>query len=129
MERVGADDDFFALGGHSLLAMRLAAELRRVLQRPVPVGQIMTTPTVARLAAQMPGDLLPGAVGGDGFEPVIQLRAGQGAPLFCVYPAPASPPAVQRAAALFERHAAHRRPAVAAPAQRDRQQRRHGTAA
>ncbi|PHV06089.1 non-ribosomal peptide synthetase [Janthinobacterium sp. BJB412] len=87
VERVGADDDFFALGGHSLLAMRLAAELRRVLERPVPVGQIMTAPTVARLAAQMLNEPQPGATaGGEGFEPVIQLRAGQGAPLFCVYP-------------------------------------------
>ncbi|MBJ7312290.1 amino acid adenylation domain-containing protein, partial [Rugamonas sp. CCM 8940] len=86
VEQVGADDDFFALGGHSLLAMRLAAELRRVLERPVPVGQIMTAPTVARLAAQMLDDLLSGTAGGDGFEPVIRLRTGQGAPLFCVYP-------------------------------------------
>ena len=90
VERVGADDDFFALGGHSLLAMRLAAELRRVLQRPVPVGQIMTAPTVARLAAQMPGDLLPGAVGGDGRAGDPAAR-GAGRAAVLVYPAPASP--------------------------------------
>ncbi|MGM9515096.1 amino acid adenylation domain-containing protein [Roseateles sp. DB2] len=85
-EAVGADDDFFALGGHSLLAMRLAGEIRRVLQRPVAVGQIMLTPTVAGLAEALQRELLPQDFGADGFAPLLRLREGQGAPLWCFYP-------------------------------------------
>jgi L-arginine---[L-arginyl-carrier protein] ligase len=86
MPQVYADDDFFAIGGHSLLAMRLASEIRRVLERPVSVGQIMTAPTVARLAARLNDDGMRNDFGGDGFEPVIHLRGGSGTPLFCFYP-------------------------------------------
>lgn len=85
-EAVGADDDFFALGGHSLLAMRLAGEIRRVLQRPVAVGQIMLTPTVAGLAEALQRELLPQDFGADGFAPLLRLREGQGTPLWCFYP-------------------------------------------
>ncbi|CAO3456797.1 Enterobactin synthetase component F, serine activating enzyme (EC 2.7.7.-) [Azospirillum argentinense] len=86
LERIGADDDFFAIGGHSLLAMRLAARIRRDLGQPVAVSQIMVAPTVARLAA-----LLAEAGGRDepenlGFAPVIRLRDGSGPPLICLYP-------------------------------------------
>ncbi|WUR15612.1 amino acid adenylation domain-containing protein [[Empedobacter] haloabium] len=86
LPEVYADDDFFAIGGHSLLAMRLASEIRRVLERPVSVGQIMTAPTVARLAARLNDDGMRNDFGGDGFDPVIELRAGSGTPLFCFYP-------------------------------------------
>ncbi len=83
---VFADDDFFAIGGHSLLAMRLASEIRKALERPVSVGQIMTAPTVARLAARLNEDGMRNDFGNDGFDPVIHLRGGTGTPLFCFYP-------------------------------------------
>ncbi len=83
---VGADDDFFALGGHSLLAMRLAAEIRRELKRPVAVGQIMLTPTVAGLADALQREVMLNDFGRDGFAPVLRLREGEGAPLWCFYP-------------------------------------------
>ncbi|MEN0035915.1 MAG: amino acid adenylation domain-containing protein [Cellvibrio sp.] len=86
VEQVFADDDFFALGGHSLMAMRLAAEIRRELQRPVAVGQIMTSPTVEKLAAQLNDSVMLNDFGNDGFDQLIHLRQGQGAPLFCFYP-------------------------------------------
>lgn len=86
IENVFADDDFFAIGGHSLLAMRLAAEIRRELQRPITVGQIMTSPTVEKLAAQLNSDVMLNDFGNDGFDHIIRLREGEGAPLFCVYP-------------------------------------------
>ena len=85
-DTVGAEDDFFALGGHSLLAMRLAAEIRRVLQRPVAVGQIMLTPTVAALADALQREVLLNDFGSDGFAPVLRLREGEGLPLWCFYP-------------------------------------------
>ncbi len=88
-EGVGADDDFFALGGHSLMAMRLAAEIRRTLQRPVAVGQVMLTPTVAGLAQSLQREVMLNDFGSDGFAPVLRLRegdAGAGSPLWCFYP-------------------------------------------
>ncbi|AWJ86457.1 non-ribosomal peptide synthetase (plasmid) [Azospirillum sp. TSH58] len=91
LERIGADDDFFAIGGHSLLAMRLAARIRRDIGRPVAVSQIMVAPTVSRLAAQLAETQLAEAGKRDepenlGFAPVIRLRHGSGPPLICLYP-------------------------------------------
>lgn len=86
LERVGADDDFFAIGGHSLLAMRLAARIRRDLGRPIAVGQIMVTPTIAKLALHLAKGDLVGDLARNGFELVIRLREGTGVPLVCVYP-------------------------------------------
>lgn len=85
-ESVGAEDDFFALGGHSLLAMRLAADIRRELQRPVSVGQIMLAPTVAALAEALQREGMVNDFGQDGFAALLRLREGQGAPLWCFYP-------------------------------------------
>ncbi len=88
-EAIGADDDFFALGGHSLMAMRLAAEIRRTLQRPVAVGQIMLTPTIAGLAQALQQEVMLNDFGSDGFAPVLRLREGSTgaeAPLWCFYP-------------------------------------------
>lgn len=86
LPQVMAEDDFFALGGHSLLAMRLAAEIRRSLRRPVTVGQIMLAPSVARLAEQLNRDVMLNDFGSDGFAQVLRLREGEGRPLFCFYP-------------------------------------------
>ncbi|MGF7176923.1 non-ribosomal peptide synthetase [Azospirillum doebereinerae] len=86
LERVGADDDFFAIGGHSLLAMRLAARIRGDLKRQIAVGQIMVTPTVAKLAGHLAKGELVSGLAKDGFELVIRLREGSGPPLICVYP-------------------------------------------
>lgn len=85
LSTVDADDDFFALGGDSLLAMRLAAALRTLLGRPVPIGQIMAAPSVARLAAALTETGAADARAG--FGPVLHLRGGRGRPLFCLHPA------------------------------------------
>lgn len=102
IENIKAEDDFFALGGHSLLAMRLAADIRREVKQPITVGQIMVTSTVAKLALLLNKDteqhgreklaaMMDGSNGmttssGNGFDHLIYLREGQGAPLFCFYP-------------------------------------------
>ncbi|MCL2897941.1 non-ribosomal peptide synthetase [Brenneria tiliae] len=84
---VNATDDFFALGGHSLLAMRLAAELRRELDKPVSVGQLMVASTVEKLAQLLDGEQAGEEMRRAGFDQVLPLRAGDGHPLFCIHPA------------------------------------------
>ncbi|HET6211301.1 MAG TPA: amino acid adenylation domain-containing protein [Micromonosporaceae bacterium] len=54
LDRVGADDDFFALGGHSLLATQVVARIRPLTEgtgRRVGVLDLFQHPTVRGLAA------------------------------------------------------------------------------
>ncbi|MGV9928880.1 non-ribosomal peptide synthase/polyketide synthase, partial [Nocardia rhamnosiphila] len=51
VERIGADDDFFALGGNSLIATQVAARLSAALDVQVPVRMLFEASTVAALAA------------------------------------------------------------------------------
>ncbi|WP_425296301.1 condensation domain-containing protein, partial [Nocardia asiatica] len=53
VERVGADDDFFALGGNSLLATQVAARIGAALDARVPVRVLFEASTVAGLAAKV----------------------------------------------------------------------------
>ncbi|MFC0528934.1 non-ribosomal peptide synthetase/MFS transporter [Phytohabitans kaempferiae] len=50
LDRVGADDDFFALGGHSLLAIQVVSRLRGRLPGPVSAMDLFKHPTVRGLA-------------------------------------------------------------------------------
>ncbi|TSB21208.1 amino acid adenylation domain-containing protein, partial [Streptomyces benahoarensis] len=53
VDRVHADDDFFALGGHSLKATRLVNRIRRLLDMSLPVNAVFDAPTPATLAARL----------------------------------------------------------------------------
>ncbi|MGW0028168.1 amino acid adenylation domain-containing protein, partial [Rhodococcus sp. NPDC003383] len=53
VERVGADDDFFALGGNSLIATQVAARLGAALDTAVPVRVLFEASTVAALATRV----------------------------------------------------------------------------
>jgi acyl carrier protein len=50
LERVGAQDNFFALGGHSLLATQVLSHLRQVFPVNIPLHRLFEEPTVANLA-------------------------------------------------------------------------------
>jgi len=65
--------------------MRLAAQLRRTLNQPVSVGQIMVASTVEKLATLLSSE--PADVARAGFEAVLPLRRSTGPTLFCFHPA------------------------------------------
>ncbi|WP_433234964.1 amino acid adenylation domain-containing protein [Actinomadura nitritigenes] len=55
IDRVGANDDFFALGGHSLLAARIVARVRAELNVEVPLGSVFEAPTLRAFATEIDG--------------------------------------------------------------------------
>jgi len=67
LDRVGADDDYFALGGNSLLATRAVARLNESLDTNASVRDLFEAPTVSALAAR----IVPGAGGGDAVRPPL----------------------------------------------------------
>lgn len=89
---VHAEDSFFDLGGHSLLAMQLVSMLKRALEVPVSVGQIMVSPTVELLARVLGDEDLRNDKSNAGFGLSLPIRAvlnpsERATPLFCINPA------------------------------------------
>ncbi|MGW2774540.1 amino acid adenylation domain-containing protein [Streptomyces olivaceoviridis] len=70
LDRVGADDDFFALGGHSLSAIRVANRLRAELGTEVPLRTLFDARSAEALARALAGET-------DGTSPPVRpaLRA------------------------------------------------------
>lgn len=53
LDRIGADDNYFALGGDSLLATRLSSLIRSAFGIEITLGSIFELPTIARLAVHI----------------------------------------------------------------------------
>ncbi|MEC3955141.1 amino acid adenylation domain-containing protein [Nocardia sp. CDC153] len=91
VDRVGADDDFFALGGNSLLATQVASRLRALTGAEVRVAWFFTAPTVAGLATQilaaLEGEHDYDSNSEAGLQVVLPIRAtGTRTPIFCAPP-------------------------------------------
>ncbi|MEV0299040.1 amino acid adenylation domain-containing protein [Nocardia sp. NPDC050710] len=92
VERVGADDDFYALGGNSLRSVQVVSELKKELDYEVPVRWVLSDPNPADLAKRIESGMRSGHRVTDrttlGFDVLLPIRTGgQQPPLFCIHPA------------------------------------------
>ncbi|WP_433758965.1 amino acid adenylation domain-containing protein [Nocardia sp. CA-135398] len=91
VDRVGADDDFYALGGNSLKSVQVVSELRRELDYEIPISWMLSDPCPADLAKRIESGMRSGPVvdrTDDGFDVLLPIRTGgERAPLFCIHPA------------------------------------------
>ncbi|MEU6126562.1 amino acid adenylation domain-containing protein [Streptomyces sp. NPDC047123] len=79
--RVGVDDSFFDFGGNSLSAMRVVAAVREAFDSEIGVRALMEAPTVRGLSRQ-----LYSWSASDELPQIVNLRQGEGDPLFCIHP-------------------------------------------
>jgi amino acid adenylation domain-containing protein len=75
VERVGAEDGFFALGGHSLLGIRMVSRVRAALGAEVPLKAVFESATLTAFAARV--DAARGAAS----DAPPMARADRSAPL------------------------------------------------
>ncbi|MTE17476.1 amino acid adenylation domain-containing protein [Nocardia aurantiaca] len=91
VDRVGADDDFYALGGNSLKSVRVVSELRKELDYEVPISWMLSDPCPADLAKRIESGMRSGATVDRtdvGFDVLLPIRtSGERPPLFCIHPA------------------------------------------
>ncbi|MFF8725425.1 amino acid adenylation domain-containing protein [Streptomyces sp. NPDC015171] len=87
LDRVGADDDFFALGGHSLSAIRVVNRLRAELGAEVPLRTLFDARSAQALARALPGSGDEPAPGGERgrARPALRAAAHPEAPVVLSY--------------------------------------------
>ncbi|MEV0736658.1 amino acid adenylation domain-containing protein [Streptomyces sp. NPDC050549] len=79
---IGVSDNFFEIGGTSLSAIKMAHAVTETFGRRLPVGEVMTRPTIEALAALLREDGTARAPGS-----LIEFRSGTGPRVVCVHPA------------------------------------------
>ncbi|MGQ4475118.1 non-ribosomal peptide synthetase [Streptomyces sp. SAS_276] len=79
---IGVSDNFFEIGGTSLSAIKMAHAVTETFGRRLPVGEVMTRPTIETLAALLRDDRTARAPGS-----LIEFRPGTGPRVVCVHPA------------------------------------------
>ncbi|WP_078880332.1 non-ribosomal peptide synthetase [Kitasatospora purpeofusca] len=77
VDELGVDDSVFDLGGHSLALMQIANQVRRAWQVELTVQDVMSAPTIARLAVVIGSREQDGA----GFPSIVRAGTGEAAPL------------------------------------------------
>lgn len=82
VERVSIKDSFFDLGGHSLLGVRLISQINQSLGISIQVNQLLAAPTIEQLA-QLLESIDEGVTQ---YQPLIELRKGEGEPLVFIHP-------------------------------------------
>ncbi|WP_084531625.1 amino acid adenylation domain-containing protein [Nocardia miyunensis] len=91
VDRVGADDDFYAMGGNSLKSVQVVTELKKELDYEFPISWMLSDPRPADLARRIESEMRSGrSVAGtaSGFEVLLPIRTGgRRPPLFCIHPA------------------------------------------
>ncbi|WP_433560909.1 amino acid adenylation domain-containing protein [Nocardia sp. CA-151230] len=91
VDRVGADDDFYALGGNSLKSVQVVSELRKELDYEVPISWMLSDPCAADLAKRIESGMRSRTTierTDIGFDVVLPIRTGgEQPPLFCIHPA------------------------------------------
>ncbi|XOZ86368.1 non-ribosomal peptide synthase/polyketide synthase [Nocardia testacea] len=86
VDRVGADDSFFALGGNSLLATKVAARLSAVTGAEISVQWLFTEATVTGLAARIVEPGAAGELSEAALRVVLPIReTGTATPIFAVH--------------------------------------------
>ncbi len=78
MERISADDNFFALGGHSLAAIRVVYRLQEFLGIDLEARTLFAAQTLSELALEVEAKLLErlAALGEDGAQAELARRSG-----------------------------------------------------
>ncbi|MBV9464063.1 MAG: amino acid adenylation domain-containing protein [Verrucomicrobiae bacterium] len=81
IQRIGVQDNFFELGGHSLLAVRVFSQIKKQLNRYLPLTAIFQAPTIEQIAA-----LLDRSAPGGSWSYLVPIQPeGSRPPIFWVH--------------------------------------------
>ncbi len=83
LQRISAEDDFFALGGHSIIAVKMMAQLEQKTGQKIPLSSLLENATVRRLAALVADEERVAKAASSSLVPI--RKEGRKTPLFLVH--------------------------------------------